>query len=280
MQTYPSLFICPICGKPLLRMESSYRCWGGHSFDIAAAGYTHLLPVNKMNSKNPGDDKAMVASRTAFLDAGYYRPLRDALCCATLACCTDPEQNYTLFDCGCGEGYYTAGIAEALHRAGLTFRMGGIDISKHALRKAAKRLPDAEFAVASAYDLPMSDGCIDLLFNVFSPMAREEFLRVLRPGGHLIYVVPSARHLWDMKALLYKTPYENEADRKDYEGFVHEQTIEVRETICLQGSDHIMALFGMTPYAHKTPKAGIEHLQSLDTLDTAIGFDVHIYRKA
>ena len=38
-------------------------------------------------------------------------------------------------------------------------------------------------------------------------------------------------------------------------------------------------LFGMTPYAHKTPKSGIERLQALDTLDTAIGFDVHIYRK-
>jgi len=35
----------------------------------------------------------------------------------------------------------------------------------------------------------------------------------------------------------------------------------------------------MTPYAHKTPRAGIELLQSLHTLDTQIGFDIHIYRK-
>ena len=279
MQTQPSLFICPICGKPLLRMETSYRCWGGHSFDIAAAGYTHLLPVNQMNSKNPGDDKAMVTARTAFLDAGYYAPLRAALCRAALARCKDHTQDYTIFDCGCGEGYYTEGVFKALTDAGITFHIGGIDISKHALRKAAKRLPDGEFAVASAYHLPMRDQCVDLIFNVFSPMAREEFLRVLRPGGHLIYVVPSARHLWEMKSLLYKTPYENDAAREEYEGFLHEETLEVRETIHLRNTDHIMALFGMTPYAHKTPKSGIERLQALDTLDTAIGFDVHIYRK-
>ena len=62
MQILPSLFTCPICRKPLLRMENSYRCWSGHSYDLSAAGYIHLLPANKMHSKNPGDDKAMVAA--------------------------------------------------------------------------------------------------------------------------------------------------------------------------------------------------------------------------
>jgi 23S rRNA (guanine745-N1)-methyltransferase len=40
-----------------------------------------------------------------------------------------------------------------------------------------------------------------------------------------------------------------------------------------------MALFGMTPYAWKTPKEGVEKLRGYDTLDTGIGFDVHVYRK-
>jgi len=277
MQILPSVFICPICGKPLLRMESSYRCWGGHSFDIASAGYTHLLPANKMHSKNPGDDKAMVAARTAFLDAGYYAPLRDALCHAAVDLCGTLE-SCTVFDCGCGEGYYTAGIAAALEEV-TDCRIAGIDISKFALRKAAKRVPQGTFAVASAYALPLADNSVDLLFNVFSPMAREEFLRVLKPGGFFVYVVPSTLHLWEMKALLYKTPYENDVMRAEYEGFAHQETRTVREIIHLTSSEHIMALFGMTPYAHKTPRAGIELLQSLHTLDTQIGFDIHIYRK-
>ena len=88
-----SLFCCPLCDAPVSRGEHSYTCPAGHSFDLAAAGYTHLLPANRKHSKNPGDDKAMVAARTAFLDAGYYAPLRDALCRAALGH-ADPWQLY------------------------------------------------------------------------------------------------------------------------------------------------------------------------------------------
>lgn len=75
-----SLFRCPLCEAPLQREERAYRCPTGHSFDIAAEGHTHLLPVNRKNSKMPGDDKGMAAARSAFLNEGYYAPLRDALC--------------------------------------------------------------------------------------------------------------------------------------------------------------------------------------------------------
>ena len=60
----PSLFRCPLCSSPLHRDTRGYRCPNGHCFDVAAAGYTHLLPANKKHSKNPGDDKEMVAARS------------------------------------------------------------------------------------------------------------------------------------------------------------------------------------------------------------------------
>ena len=273
-----SLFRCPNCAAPLTREERRYLCPAGHSFDLAAAGYTHLLPANQKNSKNPGDDKAMVAARTAFLDAGYYAPLRDALCAVTVKGC-EGRDNCAVLDCGCGEGYYTAGVAAALESSGVSARVAGIDISKFALKKAAKRLKTGEFAVASAYHLPLMDRSADVLLNVFSPLALEEFARVLKPGGTFVYVVPSALHLWEMKQVLYKKPYENEVRRDDYEGFTYLGCESVRETIHLTCSEHIMALFGMTPYAWKTPKEGVDKLRGYETLDTQIGFDVHIYRK-
>jgi 23S rRNA (guanine745-N1)-methyltransferase len=240
---------------------------------VAAAGYTHLLPANQKNSKNPGDDKAMVAARTAFLDAGYYTPLREALCAVTTEA-LEGKTDCAVLDCGCGEGYYTAGIAGSANAA-----IAGIDISKFALKKAAKRCPAGEFAVASAYRLPLEDGSIGLLLNIFSPLAAEEFYRVLKPGGVFVYAVPSAKHLWQMKQVLYDRPYENEVRREDYPGFRWVGVEPVRETITLQTSQHIMALFGMTPYAWKTPKEGVDKLRTFDTLDTQIGFDVHIYQK-
>ena len=270
---HASLFRCPNCAAPLLREERRYLCPAGHSFDLAAAGYAHLLPANQKNSKNPGDDKSMVASRTAFLDAGYYAPLQDTLCTVTAEELAGKE-DCAVLDCGCGEGYYTAGIAQTVQA-----KIAGIDISKFALKKAARRVPGGEFAVASAYHLPVMDGSVDVLLNVFSPLAVEEFARVLKPGGAFIYVVPSALHLWEMKQVLYKQPYENEVRRDDYPGFTYLGTKQVREKLHLTCSAHIMALFGMTPYAWKTPREGVEKLRGLDELDCQIGFDIHIYRK-
>lgn len=273
-----SLFCCPLCAQALCRNEHAYTCPNGHSFDVAAAGYTHLLPANKKHSKNPGDDKAMVAARSAFLDKGYYAPLRDALAELVLRL-TQFLPVPAVLDSGCGEGYYTAAIFRALAAAGSTPRCAGVDISKFALRRAAKRLPEGEFAVGSVYRLPLQDETVDVLLNVFSPLAAEEFRRVLRPGGWFLYVVPSAAHLWEMKQVLYENPYENPVKLEEYEGFRHQQSIPLRYTVTLDSSEDIMALFGMTPYAWKTPRAGIERLAALQQLTTQIGFDIHVYQR-
>ncbi len=92
-------------------------------------------------------------------------------------------------------------------------------------------------------------------------------------------MVPSALHLWEMKSVLYDKPYENAVKREDYPGFQWLEAVPLRYTVHLDCTQDIMALFGMTPYAWKTPKAGVERLSALDALDTQIGFDIHVYRK-
>ena len=139
-----SLFVCPLCGAALTRDERAYRCPAGHSFDIAREGDTHLLPANRKHSKAPGDDKAMAAARSAFLGKGYYAPLRDAICELGVSLTGDRP---AVLDSGCGEGYYTAGLYQALLDAGKSPVMAGIDISKFILRLAAKREKRVEFAV-------------------------------------------------------------------------------------------------------------------------------------
>ena len=273
-----SLFCCPLCAAPLTRGDHAYTCPGGHSFDLAAAGYVHLLPANRKHSQNPGDDKAMVAARSDFLDRGYYAPLRDALCKLALRSTVDRPAP-ALLDSGCGEGYYTTALFQALAREGRAPSAAGVDISKFALRRAARRLKEGEFAVASVYRLPLAPRSVDLLTNVFSPLCPEEFARVLRPGGLFCYVVPSARHLWEMKQVLYAKPYENPVKREDYPGFVWQGADQVRCTLSLSSNQDIMALFGMTPYAWKTPKEGVDRLSALEQLDCQAGFDIHVYRK-
>lgn len=271
-----SLFRCPICGGPLTREERAYRCPVGHSYDIAKEGYTYLLPPNQKHSAAPGDDKGMAVARRDFLSKGYYVPLLNTLCTEISA---RTGNSPALLDTGCGEGYYTAGIFRALAEAGKGPRMAGTDISKFILRYAAKREKDVEFAVASSYHLPVADGSMDILLNCFSPLALEEFRRVLKPGGVFLYVVPAADHLWELKQVLYEKPYPNEEKETPYEGFAYDAIVPVDARIHLESQADIHALFQMTPYYWKTPKAGAERLAALDTLDCRIAFRVHIFRK-
>ncbi|MBQ0037321.1 MAG: methyltransferase domain-containing protein [Clostridiales bacterium] len=271
-----SLFICPICGAPLQRGAHTYTCPNRHSYDLAKEGHTHLLPANRKNSKMPGDDKGMAAARAAFLSKDYYAPLKDALCELAIAHTGDAP---CVLDTGCGEGYYTSAIYHALRDAGKAPQMAGIDISKFILRLAAKREKAVEFAVASSYHLPVGDASIDFLLNCFSPLALDEFRRCLRSGGHFAYVVPSEKHLWELKEVLYDHPYPNEVKETPYEGFRYVTIRHVEGMMHLTSQEDIHALFQMTPYYWKTPKSGCERLNALNTLDCRISFDIHVFQK-
>ncbi len=268
-----SLFVCPICGAALTRQAGRYACPGGHCFDVAKEGYVNLLPANQMHSKAPGDDKQMAAARTRFLDRGWYEPLQNELCKLLEEGAGEAP---SLLDAGCGEGYYTAALAQiALAKGG---RVAGVDLSKPSVKKAAKRCPAGEFAVASVYHLPLGTGSVDVLVNCFSPLALEEFRRVLRPGGLFLYVVPGPGHLWELKQVLYDTPYENPEQTIPYEGFRYESIVPVECALNIRDNQTLLDLFGMTPYAWKTPKAGVERLGALETLEVTAQFRIHVFR--
>lgn len=271
-----SLFCCPLCAAPLEKTDRTYRCPRGHSFDRAREGYVHLLPANRMHSKAPGDDKAMAAARNRFLSGGWYAPLRDALC--RLAVDHAPARPAVL-DSGCGEGYYTAGVWAALAAAGKPPETAGVDLSKPSLRWTARREPRAEFAVASVYHLPVAPARVDLLLNCFSPLALEEFRRVLRPGGVFLYVVPAARHLWELKQVLYERPYPNPEEDIPYEGFDYLEVLPVEETLTIRSREPLLDLFQMTPYRWKTPRTGVERLEELEALDVTASFRIHVFRR-
>ena len=271
-----SLFRCPICGAGLERGERACVCPSGHSYDLAREGYAYLLPPNQKHSAAPGDDRQMALARREFLSRGYYELLLNTLCCQVLAECGESP---VILDAGCGEGYYTAGIFQAMRNAGRAPRMAGTDISKFILRSAAKREKGVEFAVASSYRLPLADGAADILLDCFSPLALEEFRRVLRPGGVFMYVVPGERHLWELKEVLYDRPYPNEEKETPYEGFAYREIVPVDGTVLLERREDLQNLFRMTPYFWKTPRAGAERLAALDRLEVRTSFRVHVFEK-
>lgn len=269
------MLCCPVCGRPLRQEAAAWRCPAGHSFDRAAAGYVHLLPSGAMHSRLPGDNQQMVAARRSFLASGGYARLCAGVVQAvaeTLA----PVQRPVVLDAGCGEGYYTHQIWQAL--APQQPQVYGFDLAKAALKTAARRTPEATFAVASLFHLPVADGCADGLVDIFAPVAGEEFARVLRPGGWLFLVGPGPRHLFGMKQVLYQTPYENPVEERKLPGFTVQGRRLVRDRLTLTG-EQIPNLFAMTPYFWKTPREGAARLAALKTLETEAEFVIDLLQR-
>lgn len=273
------LFRCPFCGGALSRQEHRAVCAQGHSFDVARQGYVHLLPVNKMHSKLPGDSREMVESRRRFLEAGYYAPFREELCRLAKRCAAalgSPRgEGLSLCDAGCGEGYYTAGLEKALPQAALC----GFDISKLAVKAAAGKYKGIQWAVASSFAIPLAGESVHLLTDVFSPLAAEEFARVLKPGGYFIYAVPGERHLYGLKEILYQEPYENPHRETEYPGFRFVERTAVGEEIWIPDGETAMDLFAMTPYYWKTGVEGGKRLRETKGFSTEIAFDFLVYEK-
>lgn len=268
----PSLLCCPVCGKPLTFLEKTAQCPSGHTYDRAArGGYIHLLRQHRRGSADPGDSAAMCQARTRFLEGGWYEPLRRQV--AALVHDLNPD---TVLDAGCGEGWYTKAMLEALPHA----QFAGIDLSRYALRHAGRTCPRAALAIASLFDLPLAAQSVDLVVHLFAPMCAEEFARILRPGGRLLTVTPGARHLWGMKQILYAQPYENPTEIRTLSGFTFEREICVQDTITLTDAQDIAALYQMTPYAWKTPKQAADRLLNCSSLTTPIDFQIHLYRKS
>jgi 23S rRNA (guanine745-N1)-methyltransferase len=179
---------CPLCAQGLSAAASALRCPRGHSFDVARQGYAHLGTGRRLPA---GDTADMVAARSAFLEAGHFDRVRAAVAART------PAHARLIADAGAGTGYYLAGaLAAAPAAAGLA-----LDVSKPALRRAARSHPRAQAVLADVWTgLPLRDGCLDVLLNVFAPRNGREFSRVLRPGGLLIVVTPLREHLAELRS--------------------------------------------------------------------------------
>lgn len=113
----------------------------------------------------------------------------------------------TALDVGSGPGNVTASLARAAGPDGLAL---GVDISEAMLARAVRNEagPQVGFIRADAQRLPLRDGTVDAVVSIAvlqlipdPAAALAEMARVLRPGGRLAVMVPTAgraARLWQM----------------------------------------------------------------------------------
>jgi 23S rRNA (guanine745-N1)-methyltransferase len=231
---------CPVCRQPLDRTDLALRCPGGHSFDIARQGYADL---SAGRLPHVGDTAEMVADRASFLAAGHYDFIADAIAGAT-------TEDGLVVDAGTGTGHYLRRVLDAADTAiGL-----GLDVSKPALRRAARAHPRAAAVLTDLWrPLPIADGSAAVLLNVFAPRNGPEFHRILRPDGVLLVVTPAADHLReliDAHNLIHVDP--DKASRVGTalgEHFRPGGVVSLRRELVLTATEASI-LIGMTPSAH------------------------------
>ncbi len=268
-------FVCPVCSEPLRTDGRTLRCGKNHCYDMAKSGYVNLLMSNAPGAKRHGDDALMINARRRFLEKGYYLPLRDKMCEMLMPYAS---QDMAILDAGCGDGWYDEGIAEALAENGIEPQMLGIDISRDALKAAAKRPVDMGLAAASVFHLPVGKSSADVVLSVFSPLAEEEFSRVLRSDGLLMRVVPLEDHLWELKQAVYDIPRKNPPDTETVAGFRLIGSENVIYTAELGSNEEVLDLFAMTPYYYKSGQKDQEKLRRVESLRVTAAFGIRLWQ--
>lgn len=207
--------VCPLCPSPLILSGKRLACASRHSFDAARQGYFNLL-VGK-GTAFEADSAAMVESRFNFLGGGHYLPLAEAVAAAVVPCLSPSRP--AVLDSGTGTGHYLRHLLDTAAAGNIPLASVGMDISKFALRRAARLNPEALNLVWDIWQrLPLADNSVDAVTVVFAPRNASEFARVLRPGGRLVVVTPRPGHLAGIAAVTGMLAIEEGKDARLAEG--------------------------------------------------------------
>ncbi len=263
-------YLCPLCQQMLIYQSKHLLCKNQHNFDCAKEGYVNLLPVQYKHSKNPGDNKAMVNARRAFLDKGFYRPLVEKL---TLLYQSMGDITMPVLDAGCGEGYYTHQHKKTQNK------VYGVDIAKNAIRLAAKRYKTCFFSVGTLSQLPFKNEYFAWIYSIYAPILEEEFTRVLKKGGYFVTVTPAENHLLELKSLIYREVKKHNTNKKPVSQLNLVQEHRLNYTMSFQNSDDLLNLLSMTPFAFKTTTELLSELKNKKDFNCQADFLIRIYQR-
>ena len=265
-----NLLMCPVCREALTLNERTWRCANSHSYDVAKQGYVNLHVVQHKHSKNPGDTPESVQARRAFLSAGHYAPLQQAVVNKVRELRIE-----NLLDIGCGEGYYTDAMqAEVLQCI-------GVDIAKNAVQVAAKINKNITWVVGTGAILPVQDHSIDVCTSLFSPIPQQEITRVLKDEGYLIIATPAPRHLYALREALFEQVKLHEPQKfveqlnAEFE-LKHEQLVEAPLSLDQQALKNLIA---MTPYAYKANPERRKAIEQQQYFVVTAAFQIYVFQK-
>ena len=210
-----SVLICPVCGDALQLGGPQMRslvCSAGHSFDLAKQGYVNLYRGKPMNEYT----KESFQERQVILERGMYAHLLEEICSflrKTSESGIEADEKKVLLDAGCGEGYYTREIAQQFDH----LQLYGTDLSRDSIQLAAGTAngmgtgpADIKWFVSDISKLPVADGSVDYVLDIFTSANYQEFQRVLADDGYLIKIIPGEGHVKELREAAKEQLYHKE----------------------------------------------------------------------
>jgi 23S rRNA (guanine745-N1)-methyltransferase len=275
-----TVLACPVCGEALTPGAAAAVCANAHSFDRARSGYFNLLLSNQKQSAEPGDSEAMLRSRRAFLQAGFYDSMSTAVN-AVVADVLAAKPGAHVADIGCGEGFFTSRLKRALDEKGLAPACYGVDISRPGIKMAASLDRDIHWIVASLHRSPFVPRSLDVALSMFAPIDAADSRRIVRDDGALVTVTPGPDHLDALRALLYTTVEPHPRRPSSMEGdtlFELSASARVREPVAIDSAAQILNLLAMTPYYWNISRETRARVEALERLEVILDAVVNVYR--
>ena len=164
------LLACPKCHQQLHLENKTLKCENNHCYDISKRGYINLL-----------------------LNKGYYDPILNQV-----ITCIDEfkhQDDLSILDLGCGEGYYTQGLKKHFENSDIY----GLDISKIAIDMATRYRKDVTWLVGNSKNIPILDHSLDFICALFTVVNQDELKRALKEDGYIVHVTANNQHLIEIK---------------------------------------------------------------------------------
>ena len=134
---------------------------------------------------------------------------------------SDTPSIRNILDVGCGEGFYARQIQQRTERNIFAF-----DLSREAIQIASKKdkRKAVKWFVTDLSKIPLKDGSMDCILDIFSPAHYKEFQRLLSPNGYVVKVIPTKNHLREIRtkvqAHLKNPDYSNESVVEYFEKYL------------------------------------------------------------
>ena len=234
-------FQCPICTKSMDIQGNSLICRHGHCFDISRYGYVNLL---LKSSPKTNYSKRSFDNRHQILEYGMYDVVLEKI----IQFISDTPSIRNILDVGCGEGFYARQIQQRTERNIFAF-----DLSREAIQIASKKdkRKAVKWFVTDLSKIPLKDGSMDCILDIFSPAHYKEFQRLLSPNGYVVKVIPTKNHLREIRtkvqAHLKNPDYSNESVVEYFEKYLKTISRETVSATVQLSSEQRMSFIEMTP---------------------------------